>query len=63
MPRQLLQRQAFYWGLAYSFRNLVHYHDGREHDSRHGAGEAVESSPSGSTGSRKKEVVKLGMGF
>lgn len=24
-------RKAFNWGLVYSFRGLVHYHDGGEH--------------------------------
>jgi hypothetical protein len=29
--KQLLQKKALIWGLAYSFRDLVHYHHGGEH--------------------------------
>jgi hypothetical protein len=33
--RQLLQKKAFNWVLAYSFRGLVYYHSG-EYGSNHG---------------------------
>lgn len=33
LPRQLLQGKAFNWGLAYRFRNIIHY----LHDKEHGA--------------------------
>jgi hypothetical protein len=34
--------KAFTWGLAYSFRDLVHYHHGG-HIGRHGAGDELRA--------------------
>ena len=50
MTKATLMRKTFNWGLAYSFRALVHCHHGRKHGSmqadRHSAGEGVETSTS-----------------
>ena len=33
MTKGIFKKKALNWGLAYSFKGLVHYHHGRKHDS------------------------------
>lgn len=42
-PKQPLEKKAFNWGLAYSFRDLVHSFYSRGHCSSHGAVVAAKS--------------------
>lgn len=54
-----LTRDYIQLGLAYSSRGLAHLHHGGEHGGRHGVGEVLKSSTSGSLGSRKRKSLGL----
>jgi len=65
MTRQLLQKKAFNWGLAYSFRfsPLSSHQEVWQHTGRCGAGEVAESSISGSINIKKRETLRLAWAF
>lgn len=58
--RQLLQKKAFNWGLAYSFRGLVHCYHGRKHGSTRGE---MMRKKLGATFSSAGWETRFSMGF
>ena len=57
MTKATLMEKAFNWGLAYSFRNLVHYHGGG-HGGRH-VSEALADSCDQQAAGQERDTVPL----